>query len=90
MSRKTGGLSRGSQQHRRASGPGASRYLWIGGVIVILAFVVSVVLAGGLLKGSGKAKGDIAPDITLATTEGDYRISEQRGSVVVLYYSFPG
>ena len=56
----------------------------------VLAVVVSVVLASGLLQGAGKAEGDIAPDITLATTEGDFRLSEQRGSVVVLYYSFPG
>jgi hypothetical protein len=60
------------------------------GLLFILAFVVSVLLARGLLQWSGSAKVDIAPDITLATTEGDYRISEQRGSVVVLYYSFPG
>ena len=62
----------------------------MGGLVSILVVLVSVVLAGGLLQGCGQAKGDIAPDITLATTEGDFRISEQRGSVVVLYYSFPG
>ncbi len=79
-----------SQGHRRGSGSGASRFLWMGGLVFVLAVVVSVVLASGLLQGSGQAKGDLAPDITLATTEGDFRISEQRGSVVVLYYSFPG
>jgi len=90
MSKRPTSASRVHQQSRRASWPGASRFLWMGGLLFVLAVVVSVVLAGGLLKGSGQAHGDLAPDITLATTEGDFRISEQRGSVVVLYYSFPG
>ena len=90
MSRKMPGESQVSRQHRRGSGPGTSRFFWMGGLFFVLAVVVSVVLASGLLPGSGQAKGILAPDITLATTEGDFRISEQRGSVVVLYYSFPG
>ena len=90
MSRKTSGRSRVSQGHRRGFGPGAARLLWMGGLFFVLAVVVSVVLVSGLLQGSGQAKGDLAPDITLATTEGDFRISEQLGDVVVLYYSFPG
>ena len=55
-----------------------------------MTVVASIVLASGLLQKSGQTNGDLAPDITLATTEGNFHMSEQRGNVVVLYYSFPG
>ena len=79
------------RQQRRPSGTAASRFLWIGGPGFALAVdSVSVLLASGLLQGAEKAEGDLAPAITLTTTEGDFRISEQQGKVVVLYYSFAG
>ncbi|MFQ5860301.1 MAG: hypothetical protein ACE5IG_01965 [Dehalococcoidia bacterium] len=45
--------------------------------------------AAGLLGGS-TASGEPAPDVTLATADGPFQLSEQRGDVVVLYFSFPG
>ena len=77
-------------RHPIDSGLGAAKFLWVVGLLLVLAVVVSVVLVSGLLRGSGLAKHILAPDITVATTEGDFSISEQRGSVIVLYYSFPG
>lgn len=61
----------------------------MGGIVVVVA-VVSLVLVNGLLQKSGKTEGAIAPDITLSTRAGDFRLFEQRGNVVVLFYSFPG
>ena len=31
-----------------------------------------------------------APDVVLATLDGDFRVSENRGEVLLLYFSFPG
>ena len=31
-----------------------------------------------------------APDMTLETLDGEFRLSENRGEVVLLYFSFPG
>ncbi len=33
---------------------------------------------------------EAAPDITLTTQQGEYRLSEQKGEVVALYFSFVG
>jgi hypothetical protein len=40
--------------------------------------------------GAGSSVGKVAPDLTLATLDGGFRLSEQRGKVVLLYFSFPG
>jgi cytochrome oxidase Cu insertion factor (SCO1/SenC/PrrC family) len=31
-----------------------------------------------------------APDITLTTTDGEFRLSDRRDHVLLLYFSFPG
>jgi len=31
-----------------------------------------------------------APDVALATFQGEFRLSQHRGEVIVLYFSFPG
>ena len=36
------------------------------------------------------ADGERAPDLVLSTTTGELRLSEQRGKVLLLYFSFPG
>ncbi len=33
---------------------------------------------------------NLAPDIALVTAEGEFLLSEQRGEVLLLYFSFPG
>lgn len=40
--------------------------------------------------GPARAGKTQAPDITLATAEGEFRLSQQRGKVLLLYFSFPG
>ena len=79
-----------SHQYHQWYGSWKARLLWMSGLFFSLALVASIILASGLLQKSVQTSRDLAPDITLATTEGDFHISEQRGSVVVLYYSFPG
>ena len=47
-------------------------------------------LAGGLLRGD-KDTGGLAPELVLANTSGEeFRLSEERGSPLLLYFSFPG
>jgi len=40
--------------------------------------------------GGAWAAGEPAPDITLKTENGDFRLADQKGKVLVLYFSFPG
>ena len=79
-----------SQQHRKWYGSWKSRLLWMTVLFLPMTVVASIIMTSGLLQKSGQTNGDLAPDITLATMEGDFHMSEQRGNVVVLYYSFPG
>ena len=37
-----------------------------------------------------KVSAEIAPDVVLATLDGEFRLSEHRGKVIVFYFSFPG
>lgn len=54
----------------------------IAGAIALL-FVLSSSL-------SGPISGEMAPDITLATAAGEFQLSDRRGEVSLLYFSFPG
>jgi len=54
----------------------------------IIGLVGLVALTGSL--GGVWAAGEPAPDITLKTENGDFRVADQKGKVVVLYFSFPG
>ena len=64
------------------------RLFWTGTLVLILGLFAYGILATDLLVGAGS--GEPAPDVTLKTASGDLRLSEQRGKVVVLYFSFPG
>jgi hypothetical protein len=60
---------------------------------VRLAFIVSLLAVVAFVAGSlggAWAAGEPAPDITLKTENGDVRVADQKGKVVVLYFSFPG
>ena len=72
------------------------RQVWLlltGGGALALGVILYSLFASGIL-GSGsapeKVSADVAPDITLATADGEFRLSEQRGEVLLLYFSFPG
>ncbi len=73
------------------------RLIWAGVLGLVLVIAVSGIFVSGLLGGS--RKGDVtagsptaalAPDIALTTVDGDFLLSEQRGRVTLLYFSFPG
>ena len=67
------------------------RVLWAA-VGVLGVFVAWLVISSPLPSTSDNdlVAAEPAPDITLMTKEGDYRLSEQKGEVVALYFSFVG
>lgn len=74
-----------------SGGAGLRRGKWWfagGGAAVAIAvlFVLSVALSGPETSEPGLA----APDVTLATLDGELRLSDLEGEVVLLYFSFPG
>ncbi len=91
---------------RRASGQTAAPYVWqrwkwwftgggVAGLIALLAaltFALSGPEATERMADAGAARvsAETAPDVTLATLDGEFRLSENRGEVLLLYFSFPG
>ncbi len=65
------------------------RFVWTWTMVFIVVIVTQHLIASDLL-GSSAAVGRPAPDVTLNTTNGGFRLSEQRGKVLVFYFSFPG
>lgn len=63
-----------------------------GGLIVAVALLVGLTFAfsGPQVRESELGLANPAPDMTLATLSGDFQLSENRGEVLVLYFSFPG
>jgi len=74
---------------RRSPAIAWRRLFWAGSVALLLGLVAYGLVATGLPGGS-KAAGGLAPDVRLNTADGEFRLSQQRGKVVVLYFSFPG
>ncbi len=67
------------------------RMLWA--VVGVLGVLVAWLVISNPLpstSGSVQVAAEPAPDITLITNQGDYRLSEQKGEVVALYFSFVG
>ncbi len=68
------------------------RLIWGGVLGLILVIVVSGLFAASRL-GSPEERSvsaEPAADITLATEAGEFQLSDLRGQVVLLYFSFPG
>lgn len=78
----------GKNQQRASSRPG-KRFLEAGRLLFILG-ILAYGLFGTGLSGGTIAAGKTAPDVTLNTANGEFRLSEQRGKVLLLYFSFPG
>ena len=81
------------QATRRRSSSIRRRFIWVGVLGLVLVIVVSGLFAATSRLGSsegGSASAEPAADITLATEAGDYQLSDLRGKVVLLYFSFPG
>ncbi|MFQ5812190.1 MAG: hypothetical protein ACE5I2_03215 [Anaerolineae bacterium] len=71
---------------------GRKRRGWLvtlAGALFILVVIGVSLFSTGLL-GSQEASAELAPDLTLATLEGNFRLSQERGNVAVLYFSFVG
>ena len=66
-----------------------------GGLAAGLALLVALTFAIGgperpEITGQELGSAKAAPDMTLATLDGNFRLSENRGEVLLLYFSFPG
>ncbi len=79
----------GKNQRTKSPGAGRKRFFWAGSLVLIAAIVAYGFFATDLLGGSGAA-GEPAPDVTLYTVDGKFRLSQQRGKVILLYFSCPG
>ncbi len=69
------------------------RLFWSVAASLALVTAAFSLFASGLLTSSGTeptASYELAPDIVVATAAGSFQLSDQRGKVVVLYFSFPG
>ena len=68
--------------------------LVLGGSIVVIVgiILVSVLASGSFTKepSENTPAAQLAPDITLSTAGGEFRLSQQKGKVLLLYFSFPG
>ncbi len=63
--------------------------LWaaVGGLGVFVAWAV---ISNPLPTTKAQSLAEPAPDITLTTQEGEYRLSEQKGETVALFFAFVG
>ena len=66
-------------------------FVGVGGAgAIALLLVLTYAFSGPPARESEIGLANAAPAITLATKDGDFRVSEQRGEVLLLYFSFPG
>ncbi len=79
----------GKNRRTKSSGARRKRFFWAGSLVLIAAIVAYGLFVTDLLGGS-RAAGEPAPDVTLNTANGEFRLSQQRGKVLLLYFSFPG
>ena len=63
---------------------------WFTGGGVAGAIALLVVLSLALSAPQIPVGRELAPDIALATADGAFRLSDRRGEVSLLYFSFPG
>ena len=61
---------------------------------LFVGLTISAILAfslfAGHLVGNSRVAAEPAPDVTLKTANGEFSLSQQRGKVLLLYFSFPG
>ena len=73
-----------------ARGPWQRRKGWfigggVAGAVALLVALTSILSGPEITTG-----GEPAPDMVLATADGAFRLSDRRGEVSLLYFSFPG
>lgn len=57
----------------------------VGGAVALLVALTSILSGPEITTG-----GEPAPDMVLATADGAFGLSDRRGEVSLLYFSFPG
>ena len=66
-----------------------SKRAFLAGAIALIGLV-----GYGVFKGvpgtAARSAGEAAPDVTLNTANGDFRLSQKKGRVLVLFFTFPG
>ena len=77
-------------ENRRAKSSGWRRRFFLAGSLLFIGGIVAYGLFATDLLGGSRAAGEPAPDVTLNTADGEFRLSQQRGKVLLLYFSFPG
>ncbi len=81
------------QPTRERSSSIRKRLTWVGVLGLVLVIAISGLFAATIWLGSregGSVSAEPAADITLATEAGNFQLSDLRGQVVLLYFSFPG
>ena len=89
--------TRGAGRNKRSSGIWERRKWWFVGAAAVGAIALLAVLTPMLsgpdipeIAGQEFRTSETAPDMTLVTLDGEFRLSENRGKVLLLYFSFPG
>ncbi len=78
-----------NKRGRKEHDAGRQRQWWLVAAGAVLVIALALVLSAGQ-PGSQEAAADLAPDLTLTTLQGDFRLSEKRGDILALYFSFVG
>ncbi len=84
---------RPSRRNRQTSASVWQRGKWwfIGGGAAAAAIAILIVPSTSLSGPKTSAPGIAAPDLVLASTSGqEFRLSDERGKPMLLYFSFPG
>ncbi len=81
---------KGGKNQRAKSSGGRRKRFFLAGSLVLIAGIVAYGLFATDLLGGSRAAGEPAPDVTLNTVDGEFRLSQHRGKVLLLYFSFPG
>ncbi|MBI4328403.1 MAG: hypothetical protein HY685_00890 [Chloroflexi bacterium] len=74
----------------RARPGNSTRYAFLGLFLVALAAFIAYTLFSSVVPRDQGGSLAAAPDVSFPTLDGDFRLSEQRGKVVALHFSFPG
>ncbi|OGA45479.1 MAG: hypothetical protein A3G24_10515 [Betaproteobacteria bacterium RIFCSPLOWO2_12_FULL_62_13] len=59
----------------------------------VAAVFIGLALSGvftTLPAGAASTAGEAVPNVTLSTSNGDFRLSQQKGRVLILFFTFPG
>lgn len=83
------GADAGDSRPAKRLRPKSRGLVWAGSLALIVGLLAYGLFAIGV-GGAAQAAGQPAPDVSVSTANGEFRLSQQRGKVLVLYFSFPG